>query len=302
MSALGFALLFGNEDKQSWAQFWNFIKKTHPIVNQSNYTIITNQDKGSLLVMEDTVPLAGRFLCSFHCQQNIIKKCGGRKGQKVLSALWVYNLLIGCKSVASLSATRKKYKDKMFTTDRHYLFNIAEEMQFPDARRAQGNSVCMHGKTASSGVEAMNMANEDIRHGTAVDILNATLILFKKESTRYNKQCNVVWNHAQILTPKGMELMEEAFQNVNVQDFKVHLTKNNYYHNAIVSKKSTSERGYSMIIPKSDTLGSRFGKCTFGFPKKEGIPCQHMVVVSKLGRNDGLTSTAVMPHWYTTAQ
>jgi hypothetical protein len=44
MSALGFALLFGNEDKQSWTQFWNFIKKTHPIVNQSNYTIITNQD------------------------------------------------------------------------------------------------------------------------------------------------------------------------------------------------------------------------------------------------------------------
>jgi hypothetical protein len=25
MSALGFALLFGNEDKQSWTQFWNFI-------------------------------------------------------------------------------------------------------------------------------------------------------------------------------------------------------------------------------------------------------------------------------------
>jgi hypothetical protein len=56
MSALGFALLFGNEDKQSWMQFLNFIKKTHPTINQSNYTIITNQDKGSLLAMEDTVP------------------------------------------------------------------------------------------------------------------------------------------------------------------------------------------------------------------------------------------------------
>jgi hypothetical protein len=67
----------------------------------------------------------------------------------------VYNLLIGCKSVASLSATRKKYEDKMFPTDRHYLFNIAEEMQFPAARCAQGNLVCMYGKTASSGVEAM---------------------------------------------------------------------------------------------------------------------------------------------------
>ncbi len=57
-----------------------------------------------------------------------------------------------------------------------------------------------------------------------------------------------------------------------------------------------------MIIPKSDSLGSRFGKCTCGFPKKERISCQHMVAVSKLGRIDGLTRTAVMPHWYTTAQ
>ncbi len=29
MSGLGFALLFGNEDKQGWTLFWNFIKKTH---------------------------------------------------------------------------------------------------------------------------------------------------------------------------------------------------------------------------------------------------------------------------------
>ncbi len=46
----------------------------------------------------------------------------------------------------------------------------------------------------------MNRANEDIRHWTAVDILNATLILLKKESTRYNKQLKLAWNHAQILT------------------------------------------------------------------------------------------------------
>jgi hypothetical protein len=184
VSALGFALLFGNGDKQSWTQFWNFIKKTYPIINQSNYTIITIQDKGSLLAMENTVLLVGRFLCSFHCQQNIALKCCGGKGQKALSALWVYNLLIGCKSVASLSATRKKYEDERFPTDRHYLFNIAEEMQVPATRCAQDNSVCMYGKTASSGVEAMNRANEDIHHRTAVDTLNATLILLEKESTR----------------------------------------------------------------------------------------------------------------------
>ncbi len=69
----------------------------------------------------------------------------------------------------------------MFPTDCHYLFNIAEEMQFPAARCAQGDSVCMYGKTVYSGVEAMNKANEDIHHRTAVDILNAALILLKKK-------------------------------------------------------------------------------------------------------------------------
>ncbi len=135
-----------------------------------------------------------------------------------------------------------------------------------------------------------------------MDILNATLILLKKESTQYNKQKCLAWNHAHVLTPKGMELMEEAFNNVNVQDFKVHLTENENEHTAIVSKKSTSHREYSVKLPKSATLGSRFGKCTCGFPKKEGIPCQHMVDVSKLGRINGLSRSAIMPHWYAAAQ
>ncbi len=99
-----------------------------------------------------------------------------------------------------------------------------------------------------------------------------------------------------------MELIDEAFNNVKVQEFNVHLTEHKNEHTAIVSKKSTSHREYSVNIPKSDTLRSRFGKCTCGFPKKEGIPCQHMVAVQKLGRIDGLTRAAVMPHWYTTAQ
>ncbi len=161
----------------------------------------------------------------------------------------------------------------MYPTNHHYLFNIAEEMQFPAARCAQSNSVCMYGKSVSSGVEAMNRANEEIHQKTAVDILNTTLILLKKESTRYNKQQNLGCNHAHVLTSKGMELMEEAFNNVKVQDFKVHLTENKNEHTAIVSKKSTSHREYSVNLPKSATLGSRFGKCTCGFPKKEGIPC-----------------------------
>ncbi len=143
----------------------------------------------------------------------------------------------------------------MYPTDRHYLFNIAEEMQFPAARCAQGDSVCMYGKSVSSGVEAMNRANEDIHQKIAEDILKATLILLKKESTQYNKQQNLAWNHAHVLIPKGIELMEEAFNNVKVQDFKVHLIKNGNEHTAIVSKKSivVGSIVHSVNLPKSAT-------------------------------------------------
>jgi hypothetical protein len=72
----------------------------------------------------------------------------------------------------------------MHPTDHHYLFSIADEMQFPAARCAQGNSILMYRKSASSGLEWMNRANDDIRQRTVVDILKAGLILLKKESNR----------------------------------------------------------------------------------------------------------------------
>ncbi len=148
----------------------------------------------------------------------------------------------------------------------------------------------------------MNRANEDIHQRIAVDILNAALILLKKESTRYEKAHNQAWNHSQQLTPKGMVLMDEVLKKVNLLEFKINLTDNKDHHAAVVSKKSASKREYTVIIPKTETMGSRFRKCTCGYPKKEGIPCDHMVAIYKLGRINGLSRIAVMPHWYTTEQ
>ncbi len=158
--------------------------------------------------------------------------------------------------------TRKKYKDRMHPTDRHCLFNVANEMRFPAARCAQGNSICMYGKSVSSGVESMNRENDDICQRMAVDILNAELILLKKEITRYEKACNQAWNHSQQLSSKGMELMEEAFKKVNAHEFKIHVTEMEDHHAVVVSKKSTSKREYTVIIPKTDIKGSRFGTFT----------------------------------------
>jgi hypothetical protein len=43
-----------------------------------------------------------------------------------------------------------------------YLNLITDKQQFPAARCAMAEMVCMYGKTASSGVEAMSRANDSI--------------------------------------------------------------------------------------------------------------------------------------------
>ena len=60
---------------------------------------------------------------------------------------------------------------------------------------------------------------------------------------------------------------------------------------------------YTVKIPKESTHGSRFGSCTCGVPKRDGLPCVHMVVLAKGGHIDdpGFTRLSVMPYWLTTA-
>ncbi len=48
-------------------------------------------------------------------------------------------------------------------------------------------------------------------------------------------------------------------------------------------------------------MGLQFGTCTCGKPKKDGVPCRHMVVISMSSKIEGLTRTHIMPYWWTTA-
>jgi hypothetical protein len=68
----------------------------------------------------------------------------------------------------------------------------------------------MNGESASSGVESMNRANMNVRKKTAVDALNAILVLIKGDSDRFEKYKKQAWERTQLLTPRGMIEMEEA--------------------------------------------------------------------------------------------
>jgi len=314
MAPLGFAMLFGNEDTANWTRFWKFIISEHPIVNQVTKTVITDQDKGAFTAIRQIVPEAGQIHCAFHRRQNIKKKFGGGEGNSPLTCLWMFNMLVKCSSVSSIRYLKSLYYPQMRPAHTAYLDALRDDQQYPASRCHKSNDnndvpdIYMFGKTASSGVESMNRANEDIQKRTAVDLLNAAIILIKKEGVRFKRGQSDAHKLLRftnsILTPRGIALMEEIFEKCESSIYRLQMTEHADFHKFVVSKNSAATREYFVLLPKKvgAVHGSRFGTCSCGFPKKEGIPCDHMVAIVKSGAIPDLTRVQLMPFWYTHAQ
>jgi len=97
-----------------------------------------------------------------------------------------------------------------------------------------------------------------------------------------------------------MELMEEAFKDVNPREYRLIITNCDTFHRITVSRMTSTDE-YPVIIPVDEYKGTRFGSCTCGKPKTDGIPCKHMVVAAMSSKIKGLTRMHIMPYWWTTA-
>ncbi len=165
----------------------------------------------------------------------------------------------------------------------------------------------MFGKTASSGVESMNRANGDVQKWTDVDLLNTTIIMMKKEGLRFVRGQTSAHKANQFsgsaLTPQGMSVMEDIFARCDPSIYSIQVTDHPDQLMFVVSKIAATTREYVVKIPrKAQEHGSRFGSCTCGFPKKEGLPCDHMVAIVKAGRILNMLRVTLMPFWYTREQ
>ena len=68
------------------------------------------------------------------------------------------------------------------------------------------------------------------------------------------------------------------------------------------TSRTSSTNQYTVITPiDEDSCGPRFGTCTCGKPVKDGIPCQHMVIIVKAMAIDGLSWVKIIPYWWMTA-
>jgi hypothetical protein len=76
----------------------------------------------------------------------------------------------------------------------------------------------------------------------------------------------------------------------------------NCHRCTVKSTLKASSKKFTVVIPmEEDQFGSRFGTCTCGKPAKEGIPCQHMVVVAKSSAIDDLPRIGIIPGCMTKA-
>jgi hypothetical protein len=76
-----FGIVFENEDKEGWELFSKFMNTHHPIINYSNVTDITYQQKGSIKAMHEVLPLTVNFFCSYHWKKIIEIHIKSGKGE-----------------------------------------------------------------------------------------------------------------------------------------------------------------------------------------------------------------------------
>ena len=106
-----------------------------------------------------------------------------------------------------------------------YIGLVPDHQQFPAARVAHGASngvdVYMYQRSSSSTAESMNAANKAVRDRTAVDPVNAMILMLKLESKRFGSNRDKAWSWKELLTPHVKTLMEEVFCNVNPRDYSI---------------------------------------------------------------------------------
>ena len=160
VNPVAFAILFGNKNTSTWRQFLNYCLELHPCIDSGKIRIITDQDKVQKNSISEYLQSVGHFHCWYHCWQNIIKMCRGGGGYVPNSALWMYNKLMRCRSVALINHNKSKHFN-------HNLNSLTNESQNPAARCAMGENVYMYHHSLSGAVESMNRANNEMRAHTA---------------------------------------------------------------------------------------------------------------------------------------
>ena len=303
MFPVGFAIIFGNENLLGWKAFWKFVVKVHPCLNQTDVTIVTDQDKRLETAIAKEVSHAVNFHCSYHRSQNIIKMCGAKSGNRVYSAHYVYNRLLQCQIVTQIKKEKEKNFPFMHSSDLKYLNNLSDHAQYPAARCALSAGTYMYHCTLSAAVESMNAANREMRAKTAVDPLNACILLMRMECKRFVKQCRLALETDTELTCQGRVEYDEVFSNIYAYNLSITVFVDRYRYQCTVIRNvqtKTNRVGGKVTLLKEPFRGLYLGKCMCRVDTRDAVPCEHMSAVVVSSRIPELTRENMMPYWWHT--
>ncbi len=294
---VGMGLHFGNETKDDWKQYFEFVKEVHPSLADYKTTFITDQGKGLVESVKEVFPDVGHFHCSYHRRQSILKVCKG--GTQKNSTVWLYNKCLQATNVAQLEHMKFTNAPNVDDKGLKYLGTLPDNAQYPAARCAMGEDIYMYQRNASSSAESMNQANKPVREKSAVDVVNAVMLFMKLEHKRHEERKEMAWKWNEVLTPYGKNLRDTNFALVkNQRLYDITVTESDDCWNCRVVRTHTNERRCWFF--KDEVMGSVFGGCTCGGPLTDGIPCHHMIAVVKSSRIKGLNENNAMPKWWTT--
>lgn len=221
----------------------------------------------------------------------------------MLSALWMFEQLMDCKTIAEIKWKKDKYYRQMKQTDIDYLELVPDCEQYPAARLELMEHSAMYQRSSSQMVEAMNNANKRMRVRSGVDLVNATLLLLAMESERYERQRTYAMNWSRQLTPKGNELRSAVWDRMKEidDDFTVTVKEVESHYNCVVEGRKTGI--YELdVVKESDRYGFCESCCTCGTVEKDGVPCVHVMALVKSKKLPYLSPTNVMPYYWTTSR
>jgi hypothetical protein len=106
------------------------------------------------------------------------------------------------------------------------------------------------------------------------------------------------------LSPRGMSVMKDVFEHCDTAIYRINnVIETDTHHIVKIHKHSTPHREYVVTNLKEGQIHrSWFDTCTCGFPQKEGILCDHMVAIVKVGTIPMLNRVSIVPYWMTREQ
>jgi hypothetical protein len=212
----------------------------------------------------------------------------------------MYNKLMKCRSIATIEHYKQEHFKNMKLKDIAYLNSLTDESQYPAARCAMSLLIYLYHWSSSGTVESMNKANKEMRARTAVDLLNACILLIELECGWFNKMKQDAWGGTSVLTPWGLQEYEATFTNLSASHFIFNLHGyDEHWQVRVLQHNVPGAREQIVNLPKSPINGSYFETCTCGADRTDAVTCEHMAAIAPSSViRPQITPLNVMPMWW----